>query len=139
MGHFFPGHWYVKAQRLRHALVERIDAALEGVDALLCATLRAPAPAVGAARVRIGEREYALHTAVTNLTLPFNLAGLPAASIPWTLSTDGAADLRAGRRRARRGLAHARDRAAPRARLAVAQAQAGAHLGRAACWPSTSS
>jgi Asp-tRNA(Asn)/Glu-tRNA(Gln) amidotransferase A subunit family amidase len=89
MGHFIPGHWYVKAQRLRRPLVERIDAALEGADVLLCATLRAPAPAVGQGRVRIGGGDYALHTAVTNLTLPFNLAGLPAVSVPWTFSTDG--------------------------------------------------
>jgi aspartyl-tRNA(Asn)/glutamyl-tRNA(Gln) amidotransferase subunit A len=89
VGHFIPGHWYLKAQRMRCALVERIDAAFEGADFLLCATLRAPAPAVGQGRVRIGDRDYALHTAVTNLTLPFNLAGLPAASVPWTLSTDG--------------------------------------------------
>jgi aspartyl-tRNA(Asn)/glutamyl-tRNA(Gln) amidotransferase subunit A len=89
MGHFIPGHWYVKAQRMRHALVERIEAAFEGADVLLCATLRTPAPAVGQGSVRIGDREYALHTAVTNLTLPFNLAGLPAASVPWTMSTDG--------------------------------------------------
>ena len=89
IGHFIPGHWYVKAQCLRHALVERIDAAFEGADVLLCGTLRAPAPAVGQTRVRIGGGDYALHTAVTNLTLPFNLAGLPAVSVPWTFSTDG--------------------------------------------------
>lgn len=89
MAHFIPGHWYVKAQRMRQALVERIEAAFEGADVLLCATLRAPAPAVGHARVRLGERDYALQTAVTNLTLPFNLAGLPAVTVPWTLSTDG--------------------------------------------------
>jgi aspartyl-tRNA(Asn)/glutamyl-tRNA(Gln) amidotransferase subunit A len=89
MGHFIPGHWYVKAQRMRQALVERIEAALEGADVLICGTLRTPAPAVGEARVRIGDRDYALHTALTHLTLPFNLAGLPAVSVPWTLSRDG--------------------------------------------------
>lgn len=89
MGNFIPGHWYVKAQRLRSALVERIERAFDGVDVLLCATLRAPAPAIGASRVDIGGKSYALHTAVTNLTLPFNLAGLPAASIPWIGSTRG--------------------------------------------------
>jgi aspartyl-tRNA(Asn)/glutamyl-tRNA(Gln) amidotransferase subunit A len=89
VGHLLPGHWYVKAQRMREALVERIEAALEGADVLICATLRAPAPEVGQGRVRIGDRDYALHTAVTNLTAPFNLAGLPAASVPWTLSTEG--------------------------------------------------
>jgi aspartyl-tRNA(Asn)/glutamyl-tRNA(Gln) amidotransferase subunit A len=89
MGHFIPAHWYVKAQRLRAALVAQIERAFEGADMLLCATLRTPAPAIGASRVDIGGKSYALHTAVTNLTLPFNLAGLPAASIPWTWSTDG--------------------------------------------------
>jgi len=39
--------------------------------------------------VAIGEREYALHTAVTNLTMPFNLSGLPAISVPWGRSRDG--------------------------------------------------
>jgi aspartyl-tRNA(Asn)/glutamyl-tRNA(Gln) amidotransferase subunit A len=89
IGHFLPGHWYVKAQRMRAELVERIDAAFENADFLVCAAMRAPAPAVGEGRVRIGPHDYALHTAVTNLTLPFNLAGLPAVSVPWTLSTDG--------------------------------------------------
>jgi Asp-tRNA(Asn)/Glu-tRNA(Gln) amidotransferase A subunit family amidase len=89
MGHFVPGHWYVKAQKLRRVLVAHMDAAFAGADVLLCATMRVPAPVIGASRVDIGGKSYALHTAVTNLTLPFNLAGLPAVSIPWTLSTDG--------------------------------------------------
>jgi len=70
--------------------VRAIEAAFDGADLLLCPTLRTPAPAVGAARVDIGGRDYALHTAVTHLTLPFNLSGLPAASVPWSLSKDGA-------------------------------------------------
>ena len=89
MGLFFPGAWYAKAQRLRAALAAAIEGAFEGADVLLCPTLRTPAPAVGAARVDIGGREYALHTAVTNLTLPFNLSGLPAVSVPWSMSRDG--------------------------------------------------
>jgi Asp-tRNA(Asn)/Glu-tRNA(Gln) amidotransferase A subunit family amidase len=89
MAHFLPGHWYVKAQRLRTRLVERIEAAFGANDFLLCATLRAPAPPVGAARVDMGGRSYALHTAVTQLTMPFNLAGLPAVSLPWCRGRDG--------------------------------------------------
>jgi aspartyl-tRNA(Asn)/glutamyl-tRNA(Gln) amidotransferase subunit A len=89
MGHFIPGHWYVKAQKLRRVLVAHIEAAFAGADVLLCATLRTPAPPIGASRVDIGGESYALHTALTHLTLPFNLAGLPAVSIPWSLSTDG--------------------------------------------------
>jgi aspartyl-tRNA(Asn)/glutamyl-tRNA(Gln) amidotransferase subunit A len=85
----------------------------------------------GTGRVRIADRDYALHTAVTNLTLPFNLAGLPAVSIPWTLSTEGVPlCVQIVGRRGRR-LAHARDRAAPRARLALAQSRAArAHRNR---------
>ena len=89
MGFFLPGPWYVKAQRLRTKLVENIEAAFGDADVLLCPTMRAPAPPVGAARVDIGGRNYALHTAVTNLTLPFNLSGLPAISVPWGVSKDG--------------------------------------------------
>ena len=44
---------------------------------------------MGASTVEIGGKPFALHTAVTNLTLPFNLSGLPAISIPWTMSRDG--------------------------------------------------
>ena len=89
MGNFLPGHWYLKAQRMRTRLVEDIEAAFAGRDFLLCATMRAPAPPVGAPRVEIGGRSYALHTAVTQLTMPFNLSGLPAISIPWSRSADG--------------------------------------------------
>ena len=89
MAHFLPGHWYVKAQRMRTPLVAAIDAALGRAELFLCATLRTPAPPVGAARVDIGGHSFALHTAVTQLTMPFNLAGLPAISIPWARTRDG--------------------------------------------------
>jgi aspartyl-tRNA(Asn)/glutamyl-tRNA(Gln) amidotransferase subunit A len=89
MGHFIPGHWYLKAQRLRTRLVAQVEAAFGDARFMLSPTLRTPAPRVDAPRVEIGGKAYALHTAVTNLTLPFNLAGLPAISVPWTRSRDG--------------------------------------------------
>jgi Asp-tRNA(Asn)/Glu-tRNA(Gln) amidotransferase A subunit family amidase len=30
-----------------------------------------------------------MHPAVTNLTLPFNLTGLPAVAVPWSKSREG--------------------------------------------------
>lgn len=89
MGLFFPGAWYEKAQRLRAQLVAAIEEAFSDAQFLICPTLRTPAPAVGASRVEIAGRSYALHTAVTHLTLPFNLAGLPAIAVPWSRSRDG--------------------------------------------------
>ena len=88
MGLFFPSHWYGKAQRMRGAFVAGIEAALAEADVLVCPTMRAPAPPVGATRVDIGGKSFALHTAVTNLTQPFNLAGLPAISLPWSMSRE---------------------------------------------------
>lgn len=89
IGNFLPGHWYVKAQKMRRQLADYMDAAFGQADFLICPTMRAPAPHVGAARVDIEGRSYALHTAVTQLTMPFNLTGHPAISIPWSQTQDG--------------------------------------------------
>ena len=89
IGLFLPGAWYAKAQRLRAAFVHAVESAFDDADLLLCPTLRIPAPPVGAARVDIDGRAYPLHTAVTQLTMPFNLSGLPAISVPWSRSRDG--------------------------------------------------
>ena len=89
MGLFFPGAWYLKAQRLRTLLVQSIEAAFGEARVLLCPTMRAPAPRVGAARVDLEGKPFALHTAVTHLTMPFNLAGLPAIAVPWSATRDG--------------------------------------------------
>ncbi len=89
IGQFIPGAWYVKAQRLRRQLADAVEALFGSADFLLCATLRTPAPPVGSRDVDIDRRRYPLHTAVTQLTLPWNLTGLPAITVPWSKSRDG--------------------------------------------------
>jgi Asp-tRNA(Asn)/Glu-tRNA(Gln) amidotransferase A subunit family amidase len=84
-----PATWYVKAQRMRRQLAERLNEQFEGADLLLCATMRAPAPRIGATSVEIDGKAYSLHAAVSDLTLPFSLAGLPAISVPWGRSREG--------------------------------------------------
>ncbi|HUQ27432.1 MAG TPA: amidase [Usitatibacter sp.] len=89
IGMFLPGSWYVKAQRMRRQLADRFEAVLGEADAIVVPTMRAPAQGVGASRATIGGKDFALHTAVTNLTGPFNLTGLPAISVPWSQSAQG--------------------------------------------------
>jgi aspartyl-tRNA(Asn)/glutamyl-tRNA(Gln) amidotransferase subunit A len=84
-----PSHWYLKAQRMRRQLAERLDMQFSMADVLLCATMRAPAPKIGATGFDIEGKHYPLHAGMSDLTLPFNLAGLPAITIPWGKSREG--------------------------------------------------
>ena len=90
IGHFLPAPWYIRAQRLRAEFNAKIDALFDHVDILICPTMRSPAPEVGATEVQIGDKTYPLHTAVTQLTMPFSLSGSPAISIPWGQAQSGA-------------------------------------------------
>jgi amidase len=65
-----------KAESVRRAFSQAVDAALEGMDALVLPTLPAFPPTV--ASVRAG----ASVIGVTSLVRPFNLSGHPALSIP---------------------------------------------------------
>lgn len=69
---------YVTAQRTRRRLAAELRAAVAGVDALLTATTRLRATPIGAAEVD----GVAVRPALLALTLPFNLTGWPAVSVP---------------------------------------------------------
>lgn len=89
IGSFLPAHWYLKAQRMRRKLADALDAQFAAADVLVCATLRAPAPRIGATSVTIDGKQYSLHAGMADLTIPFSLAGLPAISVPWGVSGEG--------------------------------------------------
>ena len=79
---------YYKAQKLRHLLRQQILEALSRVDVLVMPT--SPAPRIPA-RPGINSKEDALSriSGVRSFTGPFNLAGVPALSVPCGYTSDG--------------------------------------------------
>ncbi|MGH6945029.1 MAG: Asp-tRNA(Asn)/Glu-tRNA(Gln) amidotransferase subunit GatA [Geminicoccaceae bacterium] len=76
--------YYIKAQKVRTKILDELKAAFEQVDVLLT-------PATPTAAFRIGERMDDPIAMYLNdvFTVPANLAGLPAISVPAGLSADG--------------------------------------------------
>lgn len=85
-----------RARQLAARLRAEVDRALEGVDLLLLATNSTTAFEIGAETVAIGEGERVdlrqpggQSRVTTRLALPFNIAGVPALSLPAPTLVDG--------------------------------------------------
>ena len=89
LGQFIPATWYVRAQRGRAALAAMFEGVMSRVDLLATPTMRVAPPPAGSRSVQVGDREFPLHTAATSLTMPFNLAGMPALTLPCAPTPDG--------------------------------------------------
>ena len=85
-----PAQAYNKAQKVRNLLREQILSALEEVDVLALPTGIGPAPLVESVPgVQSKEQSMAGLNARISFTGPFNLAGVPAISVPCGFSSSG--------------------------------------------------
>lgn len=82
LGALVSGVDYVVAQRARDRIRDAIGRWFDAVDVLILATTPITAPAIGDRAVRWRAVEEPVDGALVRLTSPFNLAGLPALSVP---------------------------------------------------------
>ena len=90
-GQTIPAVDYLRAQQQRRAFSSNLRSIMQGMNALVLPTLPMPAILIEQADTDIlvdGVTENAT-AALLRLTMPFNLAGLPAISLPCGFSSDG--------------------------------------------------
>jgi aspartyl-tRNA(Asn)/glutamyl-tRNA(Gln) amidotransferase subunit A len=80
---------YIKAQRSRDVINAELLQALEQVDVLVTPTAPIVAPRLGETTVEIDGEAVPMRPALRRFTLPFNLAGLPACTVPCGFSSEG--------------------------------------------------
>jgi aspartyl-tRNA(Asn)/glutamyl-tRNA(Gln) amidotransferase subunit A len=80
---------YLKAQRSRDEMTQHITQALEHADVLVTPTSPIVAPTLGDNQVDVDGHQLPMRPLLRRLTLPFNLSGLPACTIPCGFSPDG--------------------------------------------------
>jgi aspartyl-tRNA(Asn)/glutamyl-tRNA(Gln) amidotransferase subunit A len=68
---------------------DEVEAALKTVDAIVISTAAIAAPPRGTERVRAGDVEIPLRSALVDLNRPGNFTGLPAISMPCGTTQDG--------------------------------------------------
>ena len=89
VGRLLPATAYITAQQARRRVREELAKALEQVDLLALPMVPVPAPRIGEGSVQLGGSQVDARTALTRYTGLFNLAGLPALSVPCGFTADG--------------------------------------------------
>ena len=89
MGRYILAEDYVRALRGATLLIEEVDAALRGRDALLLPSLPVPAVRLGATTVKVGGVEEPVRNITLRLTQLFNITGTRRSPFPAGRTTDG--------------------------------------------------
>jgi len=84
-----PARTYVDALRARRRLTAALRASVGEVDVLLLPTTRLRATPIGATTVDVDGSPVDVRPQLLGLTLPFNLTGWPAVSVPGEVSDGG--------------------------------------------------
>ena len=87
-GEFVLATHYLKAQRARTVIKHGFRTALTGLDGLLAPTVPATAAHADTLTVELGGRTIGAMNAYVRLSLPANLSGLPALSVPCGFSSE---------------------------------------------------
>jgi aspartyl-tRNA(Asn)/glutamyl-tRNA(Gln) amidotransferase subunit A len=88
-GERLKAHRYASAQQRRLEARDEFEEALREADVLLAPTVPITATIIGQREVDIGGHEEPVRSAVTRLTGPANLSGLPSLSVPCGSTTRG--------------------------------------------------
>ena len=73
---------YAESQQTRREFVHQLESAMSNLDFLLLPTCPCAAPPLGTDRITIGSWSGSIREALMMYTAPFNLAGMPAISLP---------------------------------------------------------
>jgi aspartyl-tRNA(Asn)/glutamyl-tRNA(Gln) amidotransferase subunit A len=73
---------YVNAVNSRPSLMQRFATSMASLDLIAVPTTCATAPKVGETVIKVGGKEIETYIALNSLTLPFNMVGFPAISVP---------------------------------------------------------
>lgn len=88
-GNLFLATTYISAQRNRAAIASALATTFDKVDVIVTPTLPVTAPRVGQEFYDWAGRKESVFAACARFLCPFNLAGLPAATVPCGMSSDG--------------------------------------------------
>ncbi|MBR1126077.1 Asp-tRNA(Asn)/Glu-tRNA(Gln) amidotransferase subunit GatA [Bradyrhizobium lablabi] len=89
MGRMVSGADYLKAEQLRRTLIDDLAKVFADVDVIIGPTCPLTAWPIGEWSVRIGDQDESVLAASWRLTYPWNLAGLPAISLPCGFDSAG--------------------------------------------------